>query len=130
MTDKGRSGLTQPGLTATVSSALIAIAAICYPDDVSSGVRQAVAALIAVVSPFIVVALMRWYHKLDMDPDLLKTVNYYEKDLKFQRRQLKEKNLPDEVRKKIEGHMQSTLEKLATVHQDYASGNLKVKKSR
>jgi hypothetical protein len=130
MSEQSNSGLTQPGLTATVSIALISLFTICSPETISSDMRQAASALIAVISPFIVVLLMRTFHKMNIDPDLIRTVSYLERDLEFQNDQLKGKNLPDETRKIIEANQRSTLEKLSTAHQDFYSGKLKARKVR
>ena len=128
MSDKTRSGLTQPGLTAAVSGALISLAAILYPDGTTDSIKQATAGLIAVASPFIVIFLMKYYHRMDIDTELIKLIGNYERDLRFQRTQLKDKSLPAGTRTMIEGRMQETMEKLATAHQDYSSGELKVRR--
>jgi len=78
-------------------------------------------------SPLLVHLAFKIFLRISVDGELLKYIASLNRDLKRQRKELKRKNLPSNLRDSLQEMESETVILLARAHQDYASGKLSLK---
>lgn len=121
---ESRKELTQPALTATVSTMFVALCSLLPEEVFTSNGKQAVLIFSTLLTPFLVSFLIRLHSRVDIPPELVSYISCLDRDFKNQAKGLKSKTLSDEVRLELQRQQSETIMKRGTVFQDYACGKL------
>ena len=117
------SSSNRTGLTATITGLLVSVSAL-FTADLSTEAKTIIPVMAGILSPFIAAGISRLQRKVEQDPKLTDYLSAYENDLKYQKKALKDENLPVDARANLEKRYSDTILKMATAHQDFRSEEL------
>ena len=114
---------SRTGLTATITGLLVSVSAL-FTADLSTEAKTIIPVIAGILSPFISAGISRLQRKVEQDPKLTDYLSAYQNDLNYQKKALKDNNLPADARANLEKRYSDTILKMATAHQDFRSKEL------